>query len=125
MQLFLFLRQKHYFYWYFQYSHCDLIGNARADSVIYDLAPAPTGRKGRHAKHGKRLSADDDFTLSDEKINGYYIGVRRVLTNLFGSREVLAYVTTPEKTLAPEDSFSAPYFRNSCRFSAHGRKKNH
>ena len=80
-----------------EYPNLDLIGNARADSVIYDLAPAPTGRKGRPAKHGKRLSANDDFTLSDEKINGYYIGVRRVLTNLFGSREVLAYVTTPEK----------------------------
>ena len=80
-----------------EYPNLDLIGNARADSVIYDLAPAPTGRKDRPAKHGKCLSADADFTLSDEKINGYYIGVRRVLTNLFGSREVLAYVTTPEK----------------------------
>ena len=88
-----------------EYPNLDLIGNARADSVIYDLAPAPTGRKGRPAKHGKRLSADDDFTLSDEKINGYYIGVRRVLTNLFGSREVLAYVTTPEK-----DSFTRRLF---------------
>ena len=53
-----------------EYPNLDLIGNARAD---------------------------DDFTLSDEKINGYYIGVRRVLTNLFGSREVFAYVTTYEK----------------------------
>lgn len=80
-----------------EYPNLDLIGNARADYVIYDLASAPTGRKGRLAKHGKCLSADDDFTLSDEKINGYYIGVTRVLTNLFGSREGLAYVTTPEK----------------------------
>jgi hypothetical protein len=46
-----------------EYPNLDLIGNARADSVIYDLAPAPTGRKGRPAKHGKRLSANDDFTL--------------------------------------------------------------
>ena len=50
-----------------EYPNLDLIGNARADSVIYDLAPAPIGRKVRPAKHGKRLSADDDFTLSDEK----------------------------------------------------------
>lgn len=48
-----------------EYPNLNLIGNARADSVIYDLAPAP------------------------------------------------------------EDSFSAPYFRNSCRFSAHGRKNHH
>ena len=46
----------------------DLIGNARSDSVIYDLAPAPTGRRGRPAKHGRRLSIEGDFTLSDEKI---------------------------------------------------------
>lgn len=29
------------------YENLDLIGNARSDSVIYDLPPAPTGRKGR------------------------------------------------------------------------------
>ena len=36
--------------------------------------------------------------LSDERIGDYYTGVRRVLTNIFGSREVLAYVTSTEKT---------------------------
>lgn len=81
-----------------EYQNLDLIGNARADSVIYDLAPVRTGRRGRPAKHGKRLSIEDDFIFSNEKINGYYIGVRRVLTNLFGTREVLAYVTASEKT---------------------------
>ena len=74
-----------------EYPNLDLIGNARSDSVIYDLAPAPTGRKGRPAKHGQRLSIDEDFALSDEKIGDYYMGVRRVLTNLFGAKEVLAY----------------------------------
>ena len=93
-----------------EYPNLDLIGNTRADSVIYDLAPAPTGRKGRPAKHGKRLSANDDFTLSDEKINGCYIGVRRVLTNLFGSREVLAYVTTPEKDFCTRRLFFSTIF---------------
>ena len=80
-----------------EYPNLDLIGNARSDSVIYDLAPAPTGRKGRPAKHGQRLSIDEDFALSDEKIGDYYMGVRRVLTNLFGAREVLAYVTSAVK----------------------------
>ncbi|EHG33668.1 hypothetical protein HMPREF9467_00702 [ [[Clostridium] clostridioforme 2_1_49FAA] len=36
--------------------------------------------------------------LSAEKIGDYYMGVRRVLTNIFGQREVLAYVTSTEKT---------------------------
>ena len=80
-----------------EYPNLGLIGNARYDSVLYDLAPQPTGKRGRPAKHGKRLSAEKDFTLSDEKIGGYYIGMRRVLTNIFGTREVFAYVTATEK----------------------------
>ena len=38
-----------------EYPNLDLIGNARIDSVMYDLAPERTGRRGRPAKHGKRL----------------------------------------------------------------------
>ena len=34
-----------------EYENLDLIGNARADTVIYDLAPAPAGHRGRPAKH--------------------------------------------------------------------------
>ena len=80
-----------------EYENLDLIGNARADSVIYDLAPLPTGKKGRPAKHGRRLSIDSDFTLSAEKVGDYYTGYRRVLTNIFGAREVMAYVTCTGK----------------------------
>lgn len=79
------------------YENLDLIGNARSDSVLYDLPPAPTGRKGRPPKHGRRLSIYEDFTLSAEKIGDYYTGCRRVLTNIFGSRQVLAYVTSTGK----------------------------
>lgn len=86
------------------------IGNARPDSVIYDLAPQPTGRRGRPAKHGKRLSVGEDFMLSDEKIGDYYTGVRRVLTNLFGSREVLAYVTAAEKEKGTRRLFFSTVF---------------
>lgn len=81
-----------------EYENLDLIGNARADSVIYDLAPAPTGHRGRPAKHGRHLSIEDDFTLFDEKVGDYYTRVRRVLTNLFETREVLAYVTSTART---------------------------
>ena len=77
-----------------EYENLDLIGNARSDSVIYDLAPAPTGKKGRPAKRGRRLSIDEDFVLSDEKAGDYYTGCRRVLTNVFGTRQVMAYVTS-------------------------------
>ena len=44
-----------------EYENLALIGNARSDSVIYDLASAPTGHRGRPAKHGRRLSIEDDL----------------------------------------------------------------
>ena len=80
-----------------EYPNLGLIGNARSDSVIYDLAPARTGKRGRPAKHGRRLSIDTDFSLSDERVGDYYTGCRRVLTNIFGTKEVMAYVTSSGK----------------------------
>ena len=77
-----------------EYENLDIICNARNDSVMYDLAPPKSGKRGRPAKHGKRLSIEDDFSLSAEKIGDYYIGVRRVLSNLFVEREILAFVTS-------------------------------
>ena len=93
-----------------EYENLDVICNARYDSVLYDLAPPPTGKKGRPAKHGRRLSLKDDFTLSHEKIGDYYIGVRQVLTNLFGQREVLAYVTASEKIQGSRRLFFSTVF---------------
>ena len=93
-----------------EYSNLDIICNARCDSVIYDLAPKPTGKKGRPAKHGRRLSIRDDFVLSDEKIGDYYTGVRHVLTNLFGAREVLAYVTSTGKNSGSRRLFFSTVF---------------
>jgi len=79
-----------------KYDNLDLIANAKSDSVMHDLDPAPTGRRGRPARHGQRLSIEEDFTLSDEKIGDYYPGVRHILANIFGTRQVLAYVTSTE-----------------------------
>lgn len=93
-----------------EYQNLDLIGNARSDSVIYDLAPERTGRRGRPAKHGRRLSIETDFPLSDEKIGNYYTGVRRVLTNIFGSRQVMAYVTAAEKDTCSRRLFFSTVF---------------
>ncbi len=76
-----------------EYKNLDIICNARVDSVIYDLPPQKTGRRGRPRKHGARLDIVKDFQLSGEKINGYHIGYRRVFINLFGSSVVHAYTT--------------------------------
>ena len=93
-----------------EYSNLDIICNARYDSVMYDLAPEPTGRRGRPVKHGRRLSVEEDFALSDEKIGDYYTGVRRVLTNIFGTREVLAYVTSTGKDSGSRRLFFSTVF---------------
>ena len=108
-----------------EYPNLDLIGNARIDSVMYDLAPAHTGRRGRPAKHGKQLSVETDFTFSGEKIGDYYTGVRRVFTRIFGNQEVLAYVTATEKEHGKKRLFSVRFFQKNCRFSVHSRKKHH
>ena len=93
-----------------EYPNLDLIDNARSDSVLYDLAPEPTGHRGRPAKHGCRLSIEKDFTLSEGKIGDYYTGVRRVLTNIFGSGEVLAYVTSSGKDTGTRRLFFSTVF---------------
>lgn len=79
------------------YENLDLIGNARSDFVIYDLPPAPTGKKVRPPKHGCLLFIYVNFALVAEKIGNYYTGSRHVLTNIFGSMQVLAYITSTGK----------------------------
>ena len=51
-----------------EYENLDLIGNARSDSAIYGLPPQRTGKRGRPALHGKKLSIHDDFILSTKKL---------------------------------------------------------
>ena len=106
-----------------EYPNLDMIRTVRADSALYDLPPERTGRKGRPAGHGKQISIETDFIFSDKKIDGYFIAVRPVITNLFGSRKVLAYVTAPEPESGKKDFFSVRFFRNSCRFSVPGSRR--
>ena len=72
--------------------------------------------------HGQCLSIDEDFPLCDEKIGEYYTGVRRVLTKVWGKRQVAAYMTSTKKSGGPDDCFSVLFFRSRCRFCAHTRK---
>lgn len=83
----------------------DISCNAGCDSVMYDLPPKSSGKRGRPAKHDRRLSAKGDFDLSDQKIEDYHTGVRHVLTNIFGGRKVLAYVTSTGKAAGSRHLF--------------------
>ena len=107
-----------------EYPNLGLIGNARSDSVLYDLAPERTGRRGRPAKHGRQLSLENDFTLSDEKSMDTISVYAGCLQGFSGPGRYLPMLLLPGKRIQQSVSFSALCFRKNCRFSAHGRKKN-
>ena len=70
-----------------EFHNLDIICNARIDTVMYDLPPERTGKRGRPKKYGRRLSPED-FGLESPKTRDWKIGVRPVLTNLWGERVV-------------------------------------
>ena len=69
------------------------------------------------------LSTVYDFPLSGEKIDGYYTGVRRVLTKVFGDREVLAYVTAAEKGHSTKRLFFSTIFPEELQTSSACQEK--
>ena len=75
-----------------EYHNLDIICNARIDTVMYNLPPERTGKRGRPKKYGERLSPED-FELEFPKTGDWKIGVRPVLTRLWGERVVYAIVT--------------------------------
>lgn len=77
------------------FDNLDVICNVRYDTVIYDLPPQRTGKRGRPATHGKRLSIDEDFTFTDKKYGGFFLGHRQVMTNLLKGVILNAFVTFP------------------------------
>lgn len=79
-----------------EFGNLDIICNARAGTAMYKLPPAPTGKRGRPKKYGKRIYPED-FGLSAPQNGGWKIGVRPVLTRLWGERIVYAFVTAPKK----------------------------
>ncbi len=78
-----------------EYDDLDIICNARIDTVMYDLPPERTGKRGRPKKYGVCLSPED-FGLETPKTGDWKIGVRPVLTRLWGERVVYAMVTLPK-----------------------------
>lgn len=79
-----------------EFENLDMICNARIDTAMYELPPAPTGKRGRPRKYGKRIYPED-FELSSPKSGGWKIGSCPVLTRLWGERVVYAFVTAPKK----------------------------
>ena len=79
-----------------QYPNLHMICNARSNTVLYDLPPERTGKRGRPKKYGERLSLES-IALEEPKTEDWKIGVKQVLTNLWKDRPVYAIVTYPKK----------------------------
>jgi len=73
------------------HKNLELIANVRVDTVLYDL-PVATGKRGRPAKKGGKLSIYDDFSFTD--MGKYFIAARTVMTNLFKNPVYMTVTTT-------------------------------
>lgn len=65
-----------------QFDNLEMVCNVRADTVLYGLPPAKTGKKGRPRKRGDRISLDE-IVLSEPKSGDWLIGMMPVITNLW------------------------------------------
>ena len=109
-----------------KHANLDLIANVRADTRIFDLPPQRANRRGRPHKKGKQLSIHNDFNFI--KVEGYFIAVRVVLTNLFGELPIYLTVTTPDilnhKAYRVFISTVQPYLLKE-RFGGYEKKLSH
>ena len=78
-----------------KYKNLDIIAAVRSDTAMYELPPAPTGKKGRPKKHGDKL----DYRMFDyEKEGNFYIATKKVITNLF-DYAINVMITATETTV--------------------------
>lgn len=75
------------------HDNLEIVGAVRHDTVIYDLPPSPTGKRGRPRIKGDRLNYQN---FSYEQIGEYYITTQKVITNLF-KKPIYVTVTTTDK----------------------------
>ena len=78
-----------------KYPNVEAVFNVPKNTVLYDSqVPEKKSGRGRPPKIGKKLSIENDFTLTDVKDTDYNVGWRMVTTNLFGKcKSVMAMVT--------------------------------
>ena len=105
-----------------EYKNLGLIGNARSDSVIYDLPPQRTGKRGRPALHGKNFPFRTILRCLVKKL-GIIIWPCAVSWPTFlgkGQSWRMSHLLIKQK--AADVYFSAQFPRKNCRYSAHGRR---
>lgn len=78
-----------------KHQNLELIAAIRSDTALFDLPPAPTGKRGRPRIRGNRL---DKTTFSYVKSGDYHIATKQVMTRLFDHPVYITVTTTnPEK----------------------------
>ncbi len=78
-----------------EFDNLEMICCARSDTVLYDLPGERTGKRGRPRIHGERLELSG-IDLEKPEGASYYMGCRKVITNLWKGRTVYAFVTTAD-----------------------------
>lgn len=73
------------------YNNLDIIAAIRIDTAIFDLPPAPTGKRGRPRKRGLKL---DYRAFSYIKVDKYHIATKKVMTRLFDNPVYITVTTT-------------------------------
>lgn len=79
-----------------QFENLDMIANVRADTALYGLPSAPTGKRGRPQKRGQRIRLED-IVLNCPESGDWQIGMMPVITNLWKEKMVYALITAPKK----------------------------
>ena len=77
------------------FKNLEMICCARSDTVLYGLPGGRTGRRGRPRIHGERLELSS-IALDKPEGASYYMGCRKVITNLWKGRAVYAFVTAAD-----------------------------
>ncbi len=82
-----------------EFPNLEMVCCARTDTVLFDLPGERTGKPGRPRTHGDRLKLTA-IPLTKPKEAPYFMGCRKVITNLWKGHIVYAYVTAadPEKS---------------------------
>jgi hypothetical protein len=86
-----------------KHDNLKLTANLRADTVLYDLPPKPTGKRGRPRKKGKRLDIHNQQDFNFSQIGKYFVATRRVITNIF--KDSVVYVTVTASDLGNPKSY--------------------
>ena len=78
-----------------QFENLEMVCNARANTALYGLPPARTGKKGRPRKRGNRILLDE-VLLNEPETSDWLIGMVPVITNLWKGKVIYALVTAPK-----------------------------